>query len=195
MAADHLSLYQLTIEDGTAFGKRHSTGGLPGLPDEDLAADMYFVTQELCAKAGLPAYEVSNHAAPGAHSRHNLIYWQGGDYAGIGPGAHGRLTLNGTRFASDTPLTPGAWLKQVETVGNGENPRTALPGSEQAAEYLMMGLRISEGISLARHQNMADDPLDNNIINGLADDGFVEVRGDALRVTAKGRPLLCLSSI
>ena len=190
MAADHLSLYQLTIEDGTAFGKRHSAGGLPGLPDEDLAADMYFATQELCAKAGLPAYEVSNHAAPGAHSRHNLIYWQGGDYAGIGPGAHGRLTLNGTRFASDTPLTPGAWLKQVETVGNGENPRTALPGSEQAAEYLMMGLRISEGISLSRHKAMTDQPIDSNVINGLSDDGFIEMRGDALRVTAKGRPVL-----
>jgi len=190
MAADHLSLYQLTIEDGTAFGKRQAAGGLSGLPDEDLAADMYFATQELCAGAGLPAYEVSNHAAPGARSRHNLIYWQGGDYAGIGPGAHGRLTLNGTRFATDTPLAPGAWLKQVEEMGNGENPRAALPGSEQAAEYLMMGLRIREGISLSRHRKMAGVPIDNNIINGLDEDGFVETSGDNLRVTAKGRPVL-----
>ncbi|MBV1868935.1 MAG: radical SAM family heme chaperone HemW [Marinosulfonomonas sp.] len=190
MAADHLSLYQLTIEDGTAFGKRHTAGGLPGLPDEDLAADMYFATQELCAKAGLPAYEVSNHAAAGAHSRHNLIYWQGGDYAGIGPGAHGRLTLNGTRFATETPLTPSAWLGKVEKIGNGENPRTAIPGSDQAAEYLMMGLRISEGISLSRHAAMANISLNSNIINELRDNRFIETDGDTLRVTAKGRPVL-----
>lgn len=190
MAADHLSLYQLTIEDGTAFGKRHAAGGLPGLPDEDLAADLYFATQELCNAAGLPAYEVSNHAVPGTHSRHNLIYWQGGDYAGIGPGAHGRLTLNGTRFATDTPLTPGAWLKQVEKVGNGENPRAAVSGTEQAAEYLMMGLRIARGMSLSRHAAMGGTSINSNIIKQLRDSRFIETDGDTLRVTAKGRPVL-----
>ncbi|MCB2105150.1 MAG: coproporphyrinogen III oxidase, partial [Rhodobacteraceae bacterium] len=113
MAIDHLSLYQLTIEDGTAFGARQAAGGLRGLPEDDLAADMYLETQEVCAEAGMPAYEVSNHAAPGSESRHNLIYWRCGDYAGIGPGAHGRLTLAGRRRATETFRAPGDWLSRV----------------------------------------------------------------------------------
>ena len=101
MAVDHLSLYQLTIEPGTAFGDRYAAGGLRGLPSEDSAADMYSVTQEVCDAAGLPAYEVSNHARPGAESRHNMIYWRYGDYIGIGPGAHGRITRDGVRYATE----------------------------------------------------------------------------------------------
>ena len=119
-AGDHLSLYQLTIEPGTAFGDRHAKGGLNGLPGEDLSADMYLKTNEICETAGLRAYEVSNYARPGAESRHNLIYWRGGDYVGIGPGAHGRLTLDGQRFATETPLMPQTWLDRVLHHGSGE---------------------------------------------------------------------------
>jgi oxygen-independent coproporphyrinogen-3 oxidase len=126
MAVDHLSLYQLTIEDGTAFGARHAAGGLRGLPDDDRSVALYDMTQDRCAAAGMPAYEVSNHARPGAESRHNLIYWRGGDYAGIGPGAHGRLTLNGQRYATEAPRAPGAWLERVERDGCGEAPRTGM---------------------------------------------------------------------
>ena len=125
MAVDHLSLYQLTIEDGTAFGDRYAVGKLRGLPEDDSAADMYLITQEICEAHGLPAYEVSNHARPGAESQHNLIYWRYGDYVGIGPGAHGRLTLNGQKQATETYLSPNAWLRAVET-GTGEKERTRL---------------------------------------------------------------------
>ncbi|MDA8587072.1 radical SAM family heme chaperone HemW, partial [Rhodobacteraceae bacterium] len=118
MAADHLSLYQLTIEPGTAFGDRHAKKGLQGLPEEDLSADMYFLTQDMTQAAGLPAYEISNHATPGAESRHNLIYWRSGDWAGVGPGAHGRLTLNQQRVETISHSTPGKWLDTVENEGS-----------------------------------------------------------------------------
>ncbi|MGR3661125.1 MAG: radical SAM family heme chaperone HemW [Paracoccaceae bacterium] len=189
-AADHLSLYQLTIEDGTAFGDRAARGLLRGLPEDDSAADMYFTTQEICEAAGLPAYEVSNHAAVGAESRHNLIYWQGGDYVGVGPGAHGRLTLNGRRFAIDTPLQPGKWLSQVETTGNGDADRTILTAEDQAAEYLMMGLRLREGISLTRHTEMAGEPVSLHKINMLQDLQLIDQSDGRLFATDKGRPIL-----
>jgi len=189
-AADHLSLYQLTIEDGTAFGDRFARGKLRGLPDEDLGADMYFLTQELCDAAGLPAYEISNHARPGAESRHNMIYWTGGDYAGIGPGAHGRLTLGGKRTAIDTPLAPAVWLDQVLKSGDGDKSRQVLAGSEQAGEYLMMGLRLTEGLSLQRYIAMVgnDDILLN--INRLRDFDLLSIVNGRLVATATGRPVL-----
>ena len=111
MAVDHLSLYQLTIEDGTAFGTRFDAGKLRGLPTDDLSADMYEVTQEITDTADLLCYETSNHARAGEESRHNLIYWRGGDYIGVGPGAHGRLTLNDQRTATSTELGPVPWLR------------------------------------------------------------------------------------
>ena len=189
LAADHLSLYQLTIEAGTAFGDRYDRGLLKGLPDDDISTDMYFATQELCGEAGLPAYEVSNHAKIGAESRHNLIYWRYGDYAGIGPGAHGRLTINGQRNEINTPLFPEAWLQSVEQNGNGEKTRRALPEKEQAIEYLLMGLRISNGIDLNRVSDMYGDVFD--IKNKyLFDEGLIEKVGNTLKVTPKGRPLL-----
>lgn len=189
MAADHLSLYQLTIEDGTAFGARHARGGLRGLPDDDSAADMYFATQDLCDAAGLPAYETSNHARPGADSRHNLIYWRGGDYIGIGPGAHGRLTLNGTRFATDTPLAPGAWLHQVEQTGNGDATRSVVPPGEQALEYALMGLRLAEGIDRRRFDAMGGQ-LDGSGAARLTDLGLIDLSDEKITVTPRGRPLL-----
>lgn len=190
MAADHLSLYQLTVEDGTAFGARHARGKLRGLPDEDSGADMYLATQEICEKAGLPAYEVSNHAAPGNESLHNLIYWRGGDYAGIGPGAHGRLTLGGRRFGTETPLLPTKWLENVETTGNGESQRTEISPGDQAIEYLMMGLRLRDGISLNRLNRLDQTAIDHNKINGLREIGMVDVSGDQLFATQTGRPVL-----
>ena len=189
MAIDHLSLYQLTIEDGTAFGARHAAGGLRGLPEDDTAADMYLITQDICGEAGMPAYEVSNHARAGAESRHNLIYWRYGDYAGIGPGAHGRLTLNGQRFATDTERSPLSWLSLAEA-GSGETLREALSPADQAAEHLMMGLRIAEGISLSRHATLAGTPLDPARIAGLAELGMVAQEGDRLRATTEGRAVL-----
>ncbi|AJE44930.1 radical SAM family heme chaperone HemW [Celeribacter indicus] len=189
MALDHLSLYQLTIEAGTAFGDRYDRGMLKDLPTDDAAADMYFVTQEECAAAGMPAYEISNHARPGAESRHNLIYWRYGDYAGIGPGAHGRLTLGGEKYAIDTPLSPALWLDRVSALGHGEQSRDALPGRDQAIEYLMMGLRIREGVALDRLNTLygKEFPFENN---NLFEGGFLETENGRLLVTEKGRPLL-----
>ncbi|MFN3078097.1 MAG: coproporphyrinogen-III oxidase family protein, partial [Alphaproteobacteria bacterium] len=175
MAVDHLSMYQLTIEDGTAFGDRFARGGLRGLPDEDVQADMYAATQEVCASHGMPAYEVSNHARPGAESRHNLIYWRMGDYAGIGPGAHGRLTLDGRRWATVAPRAPGAWLAAVERGLAGEEPREDIGAEEQATEYLLMSMRLSEGMDLARYARLAGAPIAAEKIDGLVELGLVRV--------------------
>ena len=189
LAIDHLSLYQLTIEPGTAFGDRYRIGKLKGLPDDDLAADMYEATQEICGAAGFEAYEVSNHARPGAESRHNLIYWRYGDYAGIGPGAHGRITVNGARRATETPLMPNAWLEAAES-GNGESLRRKLGGLEQAEEYLMMGLRITQGIDLKRYREISGQSPDPARIASLAELGMVRQDGSTLRVTGAGRMVL-----
>lgn len=190
MAADHLSLYQLTIEPGTAFGDRFAKGGLRGLPGEDLAADLYEVTQDLCGAAGRVAYEVSNHATIGSESRHNLIYWRGGDYAGIGPGAHGRLTLNGTRWATETPKAPGAWLTAVEQTCFGEIPRTAMTDEDRGLEYMLMSLRLNEGLSLSRFTALTGTAIAPERIEPLVDDAFLEQNGDRLRATASGRMVL-----
>ncbi|MBL3585732.1 coproporphyrinogen III oxidase [Rhodovulum sulfidophilum] len=190
MAVDHLSLYQLTVEAGTAFGDRLARGGLKGLPDEDLGADLYELTQELCETAGMPAYEVSNHARPGAESRHNLIYWQAGDYAGGGPGAHGRLTLGGRRTATDTPLPPMSWLERVERQGTGELSRSTVAPADQGAEYLMMGLRLAQGLSLRRYERIANSQIDGSKIKELSDLGLIETEADHLRATAAGRAVL-----
>jgi oxygen-independent coproporphyrinogen-3 oxidase len=190
MAADHLSLYQLTIEQGTVFGARAARGLLPGLPDDDSAAHMYLATQEICAAAGLPAYEVSNHAAQGAEGRHNLVYWRAGDYAGVGPGAHGRLTLGGHRLATDTHRAPAAWLAAVEGVGTGEVQVEAVPAQERASEYLLTALRLAEGLDLDRFSRLAGSPLDDRRIESLSDDRLVELTGRRLRATPLGRPVL-----
>ncbi|MDO8984900.1 radical SAM family heme chaperone HemW [Cypionkella sp.] len=190
LAIDHLSLYQLTIEDGTAFADRFAKGGLRGLPSEDLAADMFELTQELCDKAGLPAYEVSNHAKSGCESRHNLIYWRGGDYVGIGPGAHGRLTLLGTRWATEALKSPVLWLGMVQSGKVPELPRSALTAEEHSLEYLLMSLRLSEGLDLARYQTVSGTALNAQKIRELSNIGMVEIRGDRLRTTPNGRMVL-----
>lgn len=190
MGIDHLSAYQLTIEAGTAFGDRYDRGKLRGLPDDDTAADMYFITQELCERAGLPAYEVSNHAKPGAESKHNLIYWRYGDYGGIGPGAHGRLTLNGTRMATETPLFPTKWLEMIENSAFSGFKTIAIEPTEQAAEYLMMGLRKSTGISQNRFASIGGAPLNANVINYLRNLDLIALDQDRLRATPKGIAVL-----
>ncbi|WP_295042804.1 radical SAM family heme chaperone HemW [uncultured Paracoccus sp.] len=190
MAVDHLSLYQLTIEPGTAFGARAAAGKLRDLPDDDLAADMYLETQDICDAAGIAGYETSNHARPGSESRHNLVYWRQGDWAAVGPGAHGRITLPDGRFATEAHRAPGAWLHAVETQGTGESLRELVPMDEQATEYLLMSLRLSEGLDLARHARLAGSPLDPAAIDRLTDLGMVEQADGRLRTTRQGRPLL-----
>ena len=190
MASEHLPLYQLTIEAGTAFGDRFARGKLPGLPDEDLAADMYSLTQEMCENAGLPAYEVSNHARPGCESRHNLIYWNFGDYHGIGPGAHGRLTLGTNRYATETPLRPETWLEKVEMSGSGEAKRDKLSPADQLIEFLMMGLRTKDGVSWERLMAFSGSDLIAKKIKGLSDLSLLKSTSDRLIVTSTGRPVL-----
>ena len=190
MAVDHLSLYQLTIEDGTAFGTRHAAGKLRGLPDDEAAADMYLLTQDILTDAGMPAYEVSNHARADSESRHNLIYWRCGDYAGIGPGAHGRLTLGGRRVTTCAPNSPTAWLSQVETAGHGECPREALSAEDQAAEYLMMAMRLAEGLDMDRLAGISGRSLPAATIRRLEDLGMVRRDGARLRATGAGRAVL-----
>ncbi|SFS19772.1 radical SAM family heme chaperone HemW [Yoonia litorea] len=189
MAVDHLSLYQLTIEDGTAFGDRYNAGKLRGLPDDDTAADMYLLTQDLCEDAGFAGYEVSNHARDGAESVHNRIYWRYGDYAGIGPGAHGRLTLGGQRYATETPLSPAGWLAQVRRTGSGESPREPLSVEDQFTEFLLMGLRLREGVDRRRFQDQWSDELLNNI-NNLEQLDMLKMDENHLAVTPTGRPVL-----
>ncbi|WP_170326127.1 radical SAM family heme chaperone HemW [Ruegeria arenilitoris] len=189
MAIDHLSLYQLTIEEGTAFGDRYAVGKLRGLPEDDSAADMYLATQEICEARGLPAYEVSNHARSGAESQHNLIYWRYGDYVGIGPGAHGRITLNGRKLATETYLSPSAWLNAVET-GSGEKQRTALSPQDQANEYLMMGLRVAEGLDIDRFNALSDQALPQDKLSDLVEFGMIEQTNGRLIATKDGRAVL-----
>lgn len=186
LAAGHLSLYQLTVEDGTAFGDRLRAGKLRGLPDEDRAADLWDVTQALTEAAGYPAYEVSNHARAGAESRHNLLYWRGGDWAGVGPGAHGRLSL-GARTATEAHRAPGRWLEAVEREGSGDSAREALTDVEAAEERLLMGLRLSEGVDMARLSALGGLP---GRAARLAEDGVVALAEGRISATARGRPVL-----
>lgn len=190
MAVDHLSLYQLTIEPGTAFGARHAKGGLKGLPDEDLAADLWEETQAVCAAAGMLNYEISNHARPGAESRHNLLYWRQGDWAAIGPGAHGRLSLGETRLATEAHRAPGLWLEQVEREGSGDAVQEVQSRRDRALEYLLMGLRLREGISPARLAAMDAAVLDPQGLAELAGLGLIELSPGRLAASDAGLPLL-----
>ncbi len=183
MAADHLSLYQLTVEDGTAFGDRLAAGRLRGLPDEDRGADLWEITQGLTHAAGLPAYEISNHARPGSESRHNMIYWTGGDYVGIGPGAHGRVTLGATRHETEAPSAPLAWLSAV-LAGKDVDTWRAMTPAHVAEERLMMGLRVDEGVPLEAVDVAAPR------VFALEELGLVERTAGRLRLTPSGRPLL-----
>ncbi|MDP6345220.1 MAG: radical SAM family heme chaperone HemW [Alphaproteobacteria bacterium] len=188
LARGHLSLYQLTIERGTAF---HGT--VPP-PDADLAAELYEVTQESCEVAGLPAYEISNHAAKGQESRHNLVYWRYGDYLGLGPGAHGRLMLDGQRRALANLRSPEAWLDAVRGGGDGLDGDVPLDIDDRAAEMLMLGLRLRRGLSTAAFAAEVGRPLeqwlDSDRLRRLSDGGLIEIGEGSLRATAAGRQVL-----
>jgi putative oxygen-independent coproporphyrinogen III oxidase len=189
-AAEHLSLYQLTIEEGTPFFGLHAAGKLQ-TPDEATSRALYDVTQEICGKHGLPAYEISNHAREGAECRHNLVYWRGEEYAGIGPGAHGRLDISGGRHAIATEKRPESWLMRVEASGHGVVTDDILNSEERADEFLLMGLRLAEGIDPRRYQALSGRPLDPSRIALLREEGAISVEADGrLRVTKDGFPVL-----
>jgi putative oxygen-independent coproporphyrinogen III oxidase len=189
-AAEHLSLYQLTIEEGTPFFGLHAAGKLK-TPDEAVARALYDVTQEVCAQHGLPSYEISNHARAGAECQHNLVYWRGEEYAGIGPGAHGRLDLDGTRHAIATEKRPEAWLMRVEATGHGVMSDDRLNNEERADEFLLMGLRLAEGIDPRRYAALSGRALDPRRIAILREEGAIVVDPSGrLRVTQAGFPVL-----
>jgi oxygen-independent coproporphyrinogen-3 oxidase len=185
-AADHLSLYQLTIEEDTPFAALYRAGKL-AMPDEQAAADFYQATHETCDAAGLPAYEISNHARPGGECRHNQIYWRYGEYAGIGPGAHGRLRLHDGRHATATEREPEAWLARVEDRGDGLIVDDILTPEEEGDELLLMGLRLVEGIDVDRYRAISGRDLDPEQLADLVAHGMVErtVSG-RVRVTRAG---------
>jgi oxygen-independent coproporphyrinogen-3 oxidase len=189
-AVDHLSLYQLTIEEGTPFYGLHKAGKLI-VPDGEQSAVLYEATQEITEGFGMPAYEVSNHAAPGAESRHNLTYWRYGDYAGIGPGAHGRLGMGRNKIATATERKPEEWLKLVEEQGHGMIDQEVLGLDEQADELLLMGLRLKEGIDLVRWQSLSGREPDPDREQFLIEHGFIERLGNSrLRCTPAGMLIL-----
>ena len=189
-AAEHLSLYQLTIEADTPFAALHASGKL-STPDDDHARALFDVTQDVTAARGLPAYEISNHARGGAECRHNLVYWRYHEYAGIGPGAHGRLLIDGARHATSTEKRPESWLMRVEASGHGVIADETLTRAEQADDYLLMGLRLAEGIDPQRYAAFSGHPLDEARIAMLRAEGMVERTDDGrLRVTREGLPVL-----
>jgi oxygen-independent coproporphyrinogen-3 oxidase len=193
LARDHLSLYQLTIEAETPFGAAFRRGELTPMPEEE-AAQLFETTQELMEEAGLPAYEVSNHARSGGESRHNLTYWRYGDYAGIGPGAHGRLALGGVKLALRQHRAPEAWLAQVEGQGHATRTQTPVPPRERFAEMAMMGLRLAEGLWLSRIAEETGAPLerwvDADRLRRLVDGGFLTCDAQRLVATLAGRQRL-----
>lgn len=190
---DQLSLYHLTIEPGTAFEAMRQRGALVPMVEDD-AAHLYEVAQALCAEAGLPAYEISNHARPGRECRHNLVYWRYGDYAGIGPGAHGRLTLGGTKVATQRWRSPERWLDDVAARGHGTAEEQTLDRAARLQELLIMGLRLTEGVSRAAMRRETggeiEAVLDADAMAALATQGLLHVDDQGLRTTAAGRQRL-----
>lgn len=191
LGLDHLSLYQLTIEENTGFHGAVRRGAFTPM-DDDRQADLYELTQEITAAAGLPAYEISNHARPGEACRHNLIYWRAGAYLGLGPGAHGRIVAGRERLASQQVRSPEAWAAQVAREGHGTLSVTPLGATEVVQEFLMMGLRLAEGVDLARLRALAGDAavLDPQALSRLRAAGFLALTDERLMVTPAGRPLL-----
>ncbi|WP_290544916.1 radical SAM family heme chaperone HemW [Aestuariivirga sp.] len=185
----HMSLYQLTIEPGTAYFDLHEKGRLH-TPGDDRAADLYDITQELTEAAGLATYEISNHARPGQESQHNLLYWRYGEYAGAGPGAHSRLAEAENRRALIAERHPETWRELVRSQGHGIVSDTAVPPADQASEYLLMGMRIAEGIDMDRYATLAGREIDSSKIAGVESMGLIRRNGQRLMATADGRKLL-----
>ncbi|MGI9524007.1 MAG: radical SAM family heme chaperone HemW [Hyphomicrobiaceae bacterium] len=191
LGPQHLSLYQLTIEEGTPFARRHSAGMLH-IPPPKLADALFCLTQNITENHGLPAYEISNHAARGEESRHNLLYWRYGEYAGIGPGAHGRLIVDGQRRATTSEALPERWRDRTLDTGTGVTTDTALTRQEQADELLLMGLRTSEGINLDRLAKIGGVRPSPQTIQMLEDSGHLEhlPNQNRIRCTPRGRIIL-----
>jgi len=193
LAGDHLSLYQLTIEPETVFGAAHRRGELR-VPGEDDAAALFELTQEVLGAAGLPAYEISNHARPGGECRHNLTYWRYGDYVGVGPGAHGRLTIGDGKVATRQHRAPEAWLAAVETAGHATRQRDPIVRAERLNELLMMGLRTVEGVRrdriVAECGQSLEAAIDAARLDRLVNGGFLLLDDLALRATSAGRQRL-----
>jgi len=191
MAGGHLSLYQLTVEEGTPFAALHAAGKLR-VPDGEQARALYELTNELTEVNGLPAYEISNHAVPGEESQHNLLYWRYGEYAGIGPGAHGRLIIGRERWATMNERVPERWLSQVEETGEGWIEAEPLSPREQADEMLLMGLRIDEGLDLNRFERIGGKQVDPVLISQLVDQGLLKTsaNGRRIKATMAGRMVL-----
>jgi len=185
----HLSLYQLTIEPATPFATLHRTGALK-IPDDDRAAALYETTQEMTEAAGVPAYEISNHARAGAEARHNLLYWRYGAYAGVGPGAHGRLDLDGKRFATATERLPERWRENVEQKGHGLVEMSEVAPDDAAREHLLMNLRLAEGIDLAAYRARWNRALDAARIVSLVSEGLLTLEDERLTATPRGRLVL-----
>jgi len=183
MAGGHLSLYQLTVEEGTPFAALHAAGKLR-VPDGEQARALYELTNELTEVNGLPAYEISNHAVPGEESRHNLLYWRYGEYAGVGPGAHGRLIIGRGRLATMNERVPERWLSQVEERGVGWVEAEPLSPREQADEMLLMGLRIREGLDLDRLERIGGIQMDPALISQLVGQGLLETSAGGRRIKA-----------
>ena len=193
LGPEHISLYQLTIEEGTVFHGAWRRGEL-SLPEEEAAAELFEATAAQLAEAGLPAYEISNHARPGAECRHNLTYWRYGDYVGVGPGAHGRLTFDGAKHATREHRAPEAWLDLVARQGHGWRQAEVIDRDQRLAEMVMMGLRLGEGISRAAlHRELGaapEDLLPADRLARLKSEGYLELDDDGLRATAAGRQRL-----
>ncbi|HCS24089.1 MAG TPA: radical SAM family heme chaperone HemW [Alphaproteobacteria bacterium] len=192
-ARGHMSLYQLTIEEGTQYHTLFMRGDLK-VPDEETAAQMYELTQEMMEEAGMPAYEVSNHARLGDESRHNLVYWRYGDYAGIGPGAHGRLSIGGVKQATRAHRAPEMWLERVRDAGHGAHPFESVDFAERGREALMMGLRLAEGVPVSRIEAETGQDFSAFVnlrqVKILEDEGLLSFSRGILAATPQGRQKL-----
>jgi oxygen-independent coproporphyrinogen-3 oxidase len=186
---EHLSLYQLTIEPATPFALLHKTGAL-SIPGDDHAAALYETTQEMSEAAGAPAYEISNHARPGAEARHNLLYWRYGGYAGVGPGAHGRLDLGGKRFATSTERLPERWRDRVGREGHGMTEMSEIEPADAAREHLLMNLRLAEGLDLETYRARWNTAPDAARVSALVEQGLLRLEGERLIATPRGRLVL-----
>jgi len=189
MAVDHISAYQLTIEQGTAFGDRYNRGLLKGLPKDENAERMYDITQEECATAGMPRYEVSNHAAPGQESIHNQVYWRYGDYIGIGPGAHGRITTHQGRFGTEAHRSPEVWKNSVYE-GKIKESWTPLSANDQLSEFVLMGMRMASGISVRRLTELSNGSFKRAKLGDLVEMGLIDEGHGLLYATQAGTKLL-----
>ena len=189
LAVDHLSLYQLTIEPGTVYHSLEAKGKLT-LPEDSLAVDLYSLTQELCAEAGMPSYEISNHARAGAECRHNLLYWRYGSYIGIGPGAHGRISSAAKKYATETVRDPKLWLNQVSEKGHGIKVREPISLHQQAEEMVLMGLRMDEGVSLQRYKTLSGQSFEEDVLSRLQSQDLLEIIGDQMKTRPEGRAVL-----